>query len=222
MFVGADLNKSDDSLSFAGFSDRWINDYVAEASSPGDARHESMEQDLRALVVNHCQARPGGETQPWGWKEPRSIYLLSFFAEVMPGLRFLHVVRDGRDMAFSGNQVQLRKHGEAVLAGDASDSTPLRSIALWREVNLNAADTGERLLGDRYLRVRFEDLCNDPVPVTDAILRFFDLSGDAERIAHEEVRAPDSLGRWRNQDPSILSALHETAGDALRRFGYDA
>ena len=33
----------------------------------------------------------------------------------MPKLRFVHWMRDGRDMAFSENQQQLRKHGETVL-----------------------------------------------------------------------------------------------------------
>ena len=64
-------------------------------------------------------------------------------------------------MAFSENQVQLRKHGDAVL-GPSDEPEALRSIALWREVNLRAADFGERELGDRYLRLRFEDLCAEP------------------------------------------------------------
>ena len=68
--------------------------------------------ELRALVARqHAEA----DGRPWGWKEPRSVYLLPFLAAELPGLRFLHVVRDGRDMAFSENQVQLRKHGDAVL-----------------------------------------------------------------------------------------------------------
>ncbi len=50
----------------------------------------------------------------------------------MPGFRFLHFMRDGRDMAFSENQQQLRKHGDAVLTGEAARwKKPARSIALW-------------------------------------------------------------------------------------------
>ena len=135
-----------------------------------------------------ARARPTG--RPWGWKEPRSVYLLPFLAAELPGLRFLHVVRDGRDMAFSENQVQLRKHGDAVL-GASDEPEALRSIALWREVNLRAADFGERELGDRYLRIRFEDLCARAGGHACAeVLRFFGLDGDAERIAAEEVQAP--------------------------------
>ena len=102
MFVGSDLNRSLDALDFAAFFDRW----VGRELPPGAAA------ELRALVARQHEEAGG---RPWGWKEPRSVYLLPFLAAELPGLRFLHVVRDGRDMALSENQVQLRKHGDAVL-----------------------------------------------------------------------------------------------------------
>jgi GT2 family glycosyltransferase len=208
MFVGSDLNRSLDALDFAAFFDRW----VGRELPPGAAA------ELRGLVARqHAEA----EGRPWGWKEPRSIYLLPFLAEELPGLRFLHVVRDGRDMAFSENQVQLRKHGDAVL--DRTDEPEaLRSIALWSKMNLRTADFGERELGDRYLRLRFEDLCAEPAARVAEVLRFFGLEGDAERIAAAEVQAPPTLGRWREADPELRTALSERAADALERFGYQS
>jgi hypothetical protein len=212
MYLGSDLNRSEDALDFAAFSDRWIDRHEAGETSP------EMVPELRALVARqHAEAHG----RPWGWKEPRSLYLLQFLDEQLPGLRFVHVVRDGRDMALSSNQVQLRKHGDAVL-GRSDEPAELRSIALWREVNLRAADYGERELGDRYLRLRFEDLCRKPVPSVAAVLRFLGLEGDAERIAAGEVEPPETLGRWREADPELRDALEARAGDALRRFGYQS
>ncbi|HJQ75552.1 MAG TPA: sulfotransferase, partial [Gaiellaceae bacterium] len=208
MFVGSDLNRSLDALDFAAFADRWIR-----REPPPQAAAE-----LRGLVLRqHADA----DGRPFGWKEPRSVYLLPLLAAELPGLRFLHVVRDGRDMALSENQVQLRKHGDAVL-GASDEPEALRSISLWREVNLRAADFGERELGDRYLRVRFEDLCAEPAAVTARVLGFFGLEGDAERIAAEEVEAPGSIGRWRAEPAELVRALEERAGDALARFGYQS
>jgi GT2 family glycosyltransferase len=208
MFVGSDLNRSLDALDFAAFFDRW----TGREPTP-DAGAE-----LRALAARQYEEAEG---RPWGWKEPRSVYLLPLLAAELPGLRFLHVVRDGRDMAFSENQVQLRKHGDAVL-GRTNEPEALRSIALWREVNLQAADFGERELGDRYLRIRFEDLCAEPAARVAEVLRFFALDGDAGRIAADEVQAPPSLGRWREADPRLQTALSERAADALERFGYQS
>jgi GT2 family glycosyltransferase len=208
MFVGSDLNRSLDALDFAAFCDRWVGREL-----PPEAAAE-----LRALVLRqHAEA----EGRPFGWKEPRNVYLLPSLAAELPGLRFLHVVRDGRDIAFSENQVQLRKHGDAVL-GASGEPEALRSISLWREVNLRAADFGERELGERYLRVRFEDLCAEPASVTAQVLAFFGLDGDAEQIAAAEVDAPQSIGRWRGEPADVLRALEERAGDALRRFGYQS
>jgi hypothetical protein len=212
MYVGSDLNRSEDALDFAAFSDRWIDRHEAGAD---DA---AMAAELRGLVTRQHADANG---RPWGWKEPRSVYLLRFLDEQLPGLRFLHVVRDGRDMALSSNQVQLRKHGEAVL-GRNDQSDELRSATLWREVNLRAADYGERALGPRYLRLRFEDLCAEPAARVADVLRFFGLDGDAERIAADEVRPPSSLGRWRSADPELRAALTEATADALRRFGYQS
>jgi hypothetical protein len=91
----------------------------------------------------------------------------------MPGLRFLHFLRDGRDIAFSKNQNQLNWHGRAVLGDELEKArTATRSLALWNRVNLAAAEYGERHLGPRYLRVRFEDLCSDPRVTVESIFEF--------------------------------------------------
>ncbi len=213
MYLGDDLNRSEDALDFAAFSDRWVNVIAAGERPP------EIVDDLRRLVVR--QQRSGAAAPRWGWKEPRSLYLLPLLAEELPNLRYLHVVRDGRDMAFSENQVQLRKHGDAVLGADREETVALRSIALWAEVNERSADYGERELGERYLRVRFEDLCADPTTVVETVLRFFALpSHDAAAIAAQEVHSPGSVGRWSGADAETVAAMEARAGRALERFGY--
>lgn len=220
MFTGTDLNAYEDALPFGEYSDRWINDFVQAAGQPAPpdllAR---MRDDLDALVRSHLGDLPPS-ARVWGWKEPRSIYLVPFFDAAMPSLRFLHFLRDGRDMAFSENQNQLVKHGDALLGDDLQkEKTPIRSIAVWSRVNTAAADYGETRLGERYLRVRFEDLCAQPAETVRAIYDFFGLDGDAEAAA-AAVRPPDTLGRWQLRRKGIVDALHRTAEPALARFGY--
>ena len=62
--------------------------------------------DLDAAVARHL-APLGGRPRPWGWKHPHSLLLLPLLVDAWPRLRFVHVVRDGRDMAFSANRNQL-------------------------------------------------------------------------------------------------------------------
>jgi len=219
LFTGVRLNEYEDALDFGEYSDRWIDRYLRAGRVPSPSLASEMLADLREVVERHCAAMPAG-TARWGWKEPRSIYLLPFLREAMPSLRFLHFVRDGRDMALSENQNQLKKHGAAVLAGERVGwRRPVRSIALWSRVNTWAADWGERELGAAYLRVRFEDLCAQPAATIAAILEFFSLEGDAEAAAGL-VRPPATLGRWRERKPSFVARLEGAGRAGLERLGY--
>jgi hypothetical protein len=215
MFIGKRLNRSDDAVDFGAYSDEWINRYVTRT---GDAVLAPMTDALERLLAEHLAGRR--KEPKWGWKEPRSIYLLPFLHDVMPSLRFLHVIRDGRDMAFSSNQQQPAKHGDAALGTDDGASDAERSIALWAHVNTQAAEYGEQVLGPAYTRLRYEDLCTEPEPAIRQVLAFFDLEADPGKLARKEVKPPSSLGRWRDADPGVIARLETTAGDALVRFGY--
>src|SRR5262245_32980183 len=224
MFIGSDLNKASDALIFGDFSDRWIDAYLPyrDGGLPAELEAEML-GDLEATLSTHLaelgrpSRRPWKAQRRWGWKEPRSIFLLPFFDRHLPSLRFLHVVRDGRDMALSTNQAQLRKHGEAAGVGGEG---AVESITLWQRINLETADYGERVLGDRYLRVRFEDLCVRPEEEGTRVLEFFGLDTGTPP-AVDEVSPPSTIGRWQSQDPATVRELERVAGPALARFGYE-
>jgi hypothetical protein len=225
---GANLNRSEDALDFVGFHDRWINRLLkAERKErslpPEDA--DCMGQEFKEALTRHqstIDASPAGGIQRWGWKEPRTIYLIPFLYACFPGLKYIHVLRDGRDMAFSKNQNQLRKHGRALLSWSERwfEPAPVRSLLLWERANLRAADHGKKLLGKNYLIVRFEDLCQAPQETTGQILEFLGAPLDPGPIAREEVSPPSSIGRWRQQPPELLVRLDRAGLVALRRFGY--
>jgi len=163
MFIGTNLNAAEDALDFGKYSDSWINVFMANRAStlplPSQA---AMLHDLQRVLKRHLAPLPP-TARAWGWKEPRSIFLLPFFHSQFPTLKFLHVIRDGRDMAYSTNQNQLRKHGTWLLdTTETEASQPRRSIALWSRLNLLTADYGETTPRTQYLRIRFEDLCHQP------------------------------------------------------------
>jgi Sulfotransferase family len=220
LFTGTRLNDYEDAIDFGAYSDRWINPWVSADGLLDDSQREAMADDLANVVTSHCADLPP-DARGWGWKEPRSIYLMKYYDEAMPTFRFVHFLRDGRDMAFSENQNQLRKHGIVVLDADQENvDRPLQSIAVWAKVNTWAADYGEQVLGDRYLQVRFEDLCSDPAGTARRVYDFFELEGDAEGLAESAVRPPSTLGRWRDENSETVRGLHDVAGPALARFGY--
>ena len=223
MFIGSHLNESEDALNIATYFDRWINPFIKREAAALSAEGQSaMTRELMTMLEHHLISWAGAG-KPWGWKEPRSIFLLTFFHRQFPKLKFLHLVRDGRDMAFSSNQNQLRKHGSAFLSQKEMEwPQPLRSIALWSRINHLVAEYGEKNLGDGYLRVRFEDLCAQPGSTIRGIYDFFGLAGNVEEIAQKEVNPPESLGRWQTQDKKLLAELDQIGAAALQKFGYQA
>ena len=222
--LGTNLNSAEDALEFYPFHDAWINPFLS-AQRSGHAltpwQSARMKEDFYAALARHIP-EPDRRGTRWGWKAPRSIYLLPFLHAEYSNLKFIHLLRDGRDMALSSNQNQLSKHGKAVLRfGERLfRSIPERSMLLWEKVNLRAADFGESRLREKYLRVRFEDLCAGPLETTTRILNFLEASIDPAPIASGEITPPKTLGRWRACSPRIISKLERAGAAGLRRFGY--
>ncbi len=97
----------------------------------------------------------------WGWKEPNSHILLAELAASIPGMRFIHVVRDRDQVAAGRNQTQRmiwsRHLGLAPAGHQAAD--PQAAVRFWALANERTIELGERLLGDRFLVVDVNRLC---------------------------------------------------------------
>lgn len=220
--LGSHLNGAEDALEFIPFHDRWINRMLAADGAPLTAR-ESEDIALQFRGVLDCHLPRHSEAgQRWGWKAPRSIYFLPLFHRLYPDVKFIHVLRDGRDMAFSKNQNQLRQHGSAVLNWRERwfAAAPVRSIMLWERINLRAASFGESQLGGNYLAVRFEDLCREPTSTVARLLKFLESNLDPQVIANAEISPPGTLSRWKSEPESITGKLTAIAERSLRKFGY--
>src|SRR5262249_44318006 len=61
MFIGTDLNISEDALDFAAFADRWVDRYWGRGRTP------DMAAELKPLAARQFADAAGA---PWGWKEP--------------------------------------------------------------------------------------------------------------------------------------------------------
>jgi hypothetical protein len=230
--IGAELSKALDARGFLGFANRWVDEYVESwaTGTPAAARAQ-MSEDLRAFLDRH--ATPADREGLWGWKAPRSICFLPLLYDELAAMRFVHVLRDGRDVAMklrgslpklSGNVNPRLSMGQSTLLDRATLEAPISvgAIAVWARVNELAADHGERE-GEAYLRVRLEDLCEHPRDVAHELLRFMlDREPSAELIgaAAAEVERPATLGRWRDADPEELERITAAGEPALERFGY--
>jgi hypothetical protein len=207
--MGLRCNPAGDSMPFVPLYDRYINSYLRGVVQPAE-----FAKSLVSAMAEHRGKEP--VFGPWGWKNPRSIYLLPLLDQSVTGLRFIHVVRDGLAMANSSNQAQLSKHGDIVLPEDMRTlDNSQRALMLWAIVNHAAADYGRRM-GNRYLRIRYEDICHDPRTASVELARAFALTGrNSTTLA---IRLPRTRAM---QCVSTTDAVvSRTVMSALRRFGY--
>lgn len=132
-------------------------------------------------------AAKGGKPS-WVEQSTRTIAGAPHLAAMFPQARFIHMVRDGRDVACS--LVSLPWGPDSLMAG----------IARW-ERQLRAADAGAREMGpDRLLQVPLEELViTKREPTYDRILEFLGVEDEPEIRSHFENRMVSSnanLARW--------------------------
>jgi hypothetical protein len=135
-----------------------------------------------------------------GWKHGPTLFLQPVYEHVTGGRHtFVHIVRDGRDMAFSRNRNNLAKYpkygGQVVglfalgkkktynhcffkpdehHSAEKDRECIVMQMRVWAKMNLGAARFGQRDLGLRYVPVRVEDLVlPDERARGETILRFF-------------------------------------------------
>ena len=228
--MGNHLNKALDALALVPFYEATINTVLARTGSldyslaqlPADERQRSLAILERCLRTHRAQSGRRVHSKPWGFKNPRSLYVLPFLAVALPGFRFVHLVRDGRDIALSTNQNQAAKHFDALMGGNERVDSAVDSARLWSKANRQVRTWAEANLGPRYHLLQFEALCAMPHEEIARFARFLGQTLDPPRIAQlaELVRPPTSLGRWRKAPPAQQQKLTAAARAGLEAFDY--
>lgn len=195
-------------------------------SALADHLPKDLPDALRATYRLHAQ-RSGKER--FADKTPPYVCNLPLLADLFPESRFIHVIRDGRDVALSFLDMSFgpRRITKAAL--------------LWKERVVAGRLAGHQLGPDRYLEVRYESLASAPEAVVRAVCDFVDLefdartlnyhrrarevvSGDGGRERHPGIFSPPIPGMrdWRTQmAPGDVGAFEAIAGVLLDELGYE-
>jgi hypothetical protein len=189
--------------------------------------YEEMAAELGELVAGWLMraVRPGQRYLVE--KGPMDIDAV---AAMFPEARFIHVVRDGRDVAMSLD----------VASRSWAPEVQRTSLALRGEhwaVGVEATRASGHALGDRYIEVRFEDLKTDfegsarqlfefaGVPFDDTLIEQIrsetQLDGYSQATRESSFRGKGRAGGWRDGF-TIRDARQFTrvAGDLLVELGY--
>ncbi len=167
----------------------------------------------------------------WAEKTPLNVRHIPWILARFPEARFIHVVRDGRDVVCS-----MREHPDRrwVDGQWVKVHRPL-SVAQYAERWVADTQAGAAHRGDpRYLEVRYEDLVQDPAAVIRGLLmdlgEDFDAAilvdpdadpGSDERHHAGSAISTRSMGRWRTDlTPDEQQTVVGIAGPTLTRLGY--
>jgi len=183
----------------------------------------------------------------WGDKTPGYLRRMRTIAKVLPEARFVHLIRDGRDVAVS------------ITALHFGADTVRQAAERWVKRIDDGRAKGARV--SHYLEIRYEDLVLEPEPTLRQICDYVELPWDprmldyhsragdrlteitrdlprsdqrdedvipaAQRVGiHALAQRPpqaDRVGRWRSElsadDQAVFS---QVAGELLEELGYPA
>jgi hypothetical protein len=207
---------------------RWFAYWDMPPSAVRDAveatRGGSLPDAIRAVFGGYARMHDKPRA---GDKTPAYVMQLPLLARSFPEARFLHLIRDGREVALSLAEVSW------------GPGNVLDAALQWRERVERGRRGAAKVPQDRYLEARYERLVAEPDAALGEVAAFFDLSFDPAMLEHGD-RAPERMPRagrehersfseprpglrdWRTEMPrDDLEAVEAAVGDLLEVLGYE-
>ena len=232
---------------FGSFENRQNREKLLETwlRSKGFRRTGVGRDLLSSRILNEC--RTGGDfirvvmesvaasqgAQRWAAYDPDNVLHLERLKASIPNALFLHIIRDGRDIALS-----LKKMGGFTpLPWDRGATASLVATALyWEWMVRNGCEHGSKFPAD-YLEMRYEDLISEPRGTLQKLGSFLDHDLDYDRIRHaglgrlsesnssfrkEEAKEKiNPLERWKQRlSRQDVAAIEAAVGECLEQNGY--
>jgi hypothetical protein len=178
----------------------WLRD-ISTLDRP---QHDAAWLRARADSLVRAAAQPSPPSR-WGWKEPNTHVFLDRLAIAFPGMRYVHVMRNGLDMAHSSNQNQLNLWGRFFLRTSDCHVDPRWSLKYWCAVHRRVLAIAQSMPG-RFLLLNYDDLCSAPQAGLRLLLTFLGERVDRLELQSLQklVRTPDSKGRFKQSGGDIF------------------
>src|SRR5205085_158546 len=113
-----------------------------------------------------------------GWKEPNTHIFLDRLQSAFPEMKYIQVMRNGLDMAYSSNQNQLRLWGPFIFGTRDYEVNPRWSLKYWCLVHHRIQSIGKTMPG-RFLLLNYDDFCSSPQKGLHDLLDFLKVAVDA-------------------------------------------
>jgi hypothetical protein len=220
-WMGNDIDeRTEDALAMRAFLKRWFVPLLDYPDMPA-RRRAAAEREFLGAMATHRRGIDDA-SQPWGWKNPRNMWLLRFYLKFYPDLKFLHLLRDGRDMALSKNLYLLEQHGD-YLVGRRWRKDPVDAqFSVWLMGNERAGELARECASGNYLRVRYEDVCTQPQVSARQVFQFLN-AGQPPASVVREIEPSSGIGRWQAApDGHLVHRPPLAVRVALEEYGYES
>jgi hypothetical protein len=165
------------------------------------------------------------EKDIWGDKTPSFFRMIPVLARLFPGARFIHIVRDGRDIYLSWQKMNVHKRNISTAAIE------------WVHKVRKAKKGLDQLTQDRYMEIRYEDLVAEQGIILRQICDFLGLEYEASMLKfwqtsdqfigshHSELIfkpvSSKSVGKWKRElSKREITKFESIAGATLVSLGY--
>jgi Sulfotransferase family len=211
-----------------GLSRDDLRNLVLRLMAERDTDLSALEDRCRLIDAIGEFRREQTGARRWGLKLQRKIQDIGVYAAIWPNAHFLHIVRDGRDLAAS--------HLKTV--PDWGYRTVAEAAHGWLEV----VTRPRRASPDgRYVEVRYEDLVTRPRATIERMLDYLGLPWDESVLHHAEHQhalfdkpwghpAAEAAGKplytgrngryQKDLTPGEIKEFERIAGTELERLGY--
>jgi len=236
VFMGAHQNDSKDSLDVLKLVEHLVTRYYPDYTPLWDGRaagDTELPPLVREIFASHLSGLSTNER--WGWKLCETSYILPVVDFLFPNAKYIHLIRDGRDVAFCDHRAPNRPFWKKIYFNTDR-------IATWRGLEFHSRDYESRshvynamhwvnsimvgrfysaMLRERCLEVRYEDLCGDFENTARRVLSFLGLEN--ERAVIDRVRPGvhrDSVHKHLKQPKKKVREVVEIAKPMLLALGY--
>lgn len=152
----------------------------------------------------------------WGDKTPEYINDLPILNALFPEAQYIHIIRDGRDVALSSQGTFFSRKNIIQLAFS------------WQKAVKIGQSFGRQLPESRYFELKYETLMQEPDKVITQLAHFVqiedglqDVIKRIDRLIKHDLKK-DNYYKWKKvMTPLQISQFERAAADTLHELGYD-
>ena len=187
------------------FSSRKIDNWKLDRKSLEKHIRRHKPGDYASLVAEiymYYMVSSNEKSRRWGDKNNHYLYNIKEIKEMFPKAHFVHIIRDGRDVAAS-----YMKLNKANIQAKYAPNLPseIEEIAERWASNLKTIRQSFSVFEwDRVLEVRYEDLVTKPERVVGRICKFLGLKFEKQMLEFykenkEKKLVPDGFMKWKKR-----------------------